>query len=218
VVLTLSELYPLKAAGAFGAIMGVALFHLRDHHPFSRFGPANQATTVRALLVSLVAGLIGEAQTPVLAAAAVGAGGVATLVDGIDGWLARRTGMASRFGARFDLEVDALLILVLSVLAWQYGKAGVWVLASGLLRYAFVAAGWVWTWLKGPLPPTLRGRAICVAQIAGLLVAIVPTVTWPASATVAGISLGLLGYSFGIDIASLWRHRTGRHQPCQTAA
>jgi phosphatidylglycerophosphate synthase len=218
VVSTLSELYPVKAAGAFGAIMGVALLHLRDHHPFSRFGPANQATTVRALLVALVAGLIGEAQTPVLAAAAVGAGAVATVVDGLDGWLARRTGMASRFGARFDLEVDALLILVLSILAWQYGKAGAWVLASGLLRYGFVGAGRLWAWLRGPLAPTLRGRAICVVQIAGLLVAITPAVTWPASATVAGISLGLLGYSFGIDVASLWRHRTGHPQPCQTTA
>ena len=51
--------------------------------------------------------------------------------------------MTSAFGARFDMEVDALLIQVLAVLAWQWDKAGPWVLMSGLLRYVFVAAGWV---------------------------------------------------------------------------
>jgi phosphatidylglycerophosphate synthase len=215
---TLSELYPLKAAGVFGAIMGIALLNLRDHHPFPRFGVANQVTTIRALLVSLVAGLIGEAHTPVLAAAAIAVSLLATGMDGLDGWLARRTHMVSPFGARFDLEVDALLIQVLSILAWRYGKAGAWVLASGLLRYGFVAAGQVWGWLRGPLSPTRRGKAICVAQIVGLLVAVAPAVTWPTSAMVAGGTLGLLGYSFGVDIASLWRDRTGPHRPCQTAA
>jgi multidrug efflux pump subunit AcrA (membrane-fusion protein) len=39
------------------------------------------------------------------------------MLDGVDGWLARRHEIASRFGARFDMEVDALLILALSVLA-----------------------------------------------------------------------------------------------------
>ena len=64
-----------------------------------------------------------------------------TLLDGVDGWLARRHRIASAFGARFDMEIDALLILALSVLAWRHEKAGAWVVASGLLRYAFVAAG-----------------------------------------------------------------------------
>ena len=39
--------------------------------------------------------------------------------------------MASAFGARFDMETDALLLLVLAALAWQFDKAGAWVLASG---------------------------------------------------------------------------------------
>ena len=62
--------------------------------------------------------------------------------------------MASAFGARFDMETDALLIQVLAILAWQYGKAGPWVLVSGLLRYLFVAAGWVWPWMREPLFPS----------------------------------------------------------------
>ena len=76
-----------------------------------------------------------------VAALAMALATVVAVLDGIDGWLARRTGMASDFGARFDMETDAALIMVLALLAWQFGKAGVWVLASGLLRYALRRRG-----------------------------------------------------------------------------
>ena len=41
------------------------------------------------------------------------------LLDGVDGRLARKYGASSRFGARFDMEVDAVLICVLALLAWR---------------------------------------------------------------------------------------------------
>ena len=66
---------------------------------------------------------------------------VVAALDGVDGWLARRDAQASSFGARFDMETDAAFILILSVLVWQHGKAGAWVLGCGLMRYVFVAAG-----------------------------------------------------------------------------
>ena len=103
-----SDFYPVKAAACFGAIMLIALARVHAHHPFSRFGPANQVTAVRALLVALVAACIGEAGSTRVATAAVAAAAMSTILDGADGWLARRSGMASAFGARFDMEVDAL--------------------------------------------------------------------------------------------------------------
>ena len=106
-----------------------------------------------ATIVALVAGLIGEPNVAANAVCAAAASAIAIALDGVDGWLARRTGMVSAFGARFDMEVDALLIQVLAILAWQHGKAGAWILASGLLRYLFVAAGWVWTWMRSQRDP-----------------------------------------------------------------
>ena len=126
------------------------------------------ATMLRAALVALVTGLVGEPATPIVAASAAGAALLAAALDGVDGWLARRTRMTSAFGARFDMETDVFLVLALSVLAWQYGKAGAWVLLCGLMRYGFVAGGWLWPWLRGPLSPTVRGKAICVVQFVGL--------------------------------------------------
>jgi hypothetical protein len=132
--LGLGTAYMPKVMGvcALGALL--VLRGLPPHHPFERFGPANQVTLARGALVALLAGLIGEPTGASVAWLALVMATVVAVLDGVDGWLARRTRMASAFGARFDMETDALLILVLSLLAWQYGKAGVWVLASGLLR------------------------------------------------------------------------------------
>ena len=85
--------------------------------------------------------------------AGAAAGGASSAGDAADGALARRQGLASAFGARFDMETDAAFTLVLSALVWQAGQAGAWVLASGLMRYAFVGAAIALPWLAGPLPP-----------------------------------------------------------------
>lgn len=199
-------LYPLKAGAIFVVIAAVALVFVRRHHPFARFGPANGTTTARAAIVALVAALLGEPADPALATAAVGAVIVFSALDGADGWLARRTRMASSFGARFDMEVDALLILALAMLVWSYGQAGAWIVTAGLMRYAFVACGRALPWMERPLPPSRRRQAVCVVQVGGLGIAMSPTIAPPASAIVAAIALGALAWSFLIDVRWLRRH------------
>jgi phosphatidylglycerophosphate synthase len=203
--LPLGDRYALKAAALFAVIMGLSLGFLQQHHPFSKFGAANQITTLRAMLVALVGALVGEPVMASVASAAVGASVAATLLDGVDGWLARRDHTASRFGARFDMEIDALLILALSVLAWRHDKAGEWVVISGLLRYVFVAAGAAAPWLRATLPASRRRQSICVIQIAALTLIMLPAVRPPASTWIAGGALVLLSCSFLIDIVWLWR-------------
>ena len=204
--LSLGDAYPIKAAVLFAAIMLLALGHVDGHHPFPTFGAANQITTIRLALTVLVAGLIGEPGAWAVAAAAAVASFVVTILDGVDGWLSRRAQAASAFGARFDMETDALLIQVLAILAWQYGKAGPWVLASGLLRYVFVAAGWIWDWMRRPLFPSQRRKVVCVVQVVGLILTVVPFVPPPESAILAAVSLAILCYSFLVDTVWLWRH------------
>jgi phosphatidylglycerophosphate synthase len=205
-LLPLGDRYPLKAAALFVAIVGLAIGFLQQHHPFTQFGAANQITTLRAILVALVAALVGEPAVPAIAAAAVAGSVAATVLDGADGWLARRHGNASRFGARFDMEIDALLILALSVLSWRGGKAGGWIVASGLLRYTFVAAGTILPWLRAALPASRRRQAICVIQIAALTLVMLPMIEPPLSTGLAAAALAILIYSFLIDTVWLWRH------------
>ena len=204
--LPLGDLYPLKASALFAAIMLLSMGFLQQHHPFARFGSANQITAMRAMLVALIASLVGEPRFPGVAGAAVAASVVVTMLDGVDGWIARRNRIASDFGARFDMEIDALLILALSILAWRFEKAGAWVVLSGSLRYAFVAAGAVAPSLRAALPPSRRRQAICVIQIAVLTLAIVPAIQPPISALLAAAGLITLSYSFLVDTLWLWRH------------
>jgi hypothetical protein len=66
-------------------------------------------------------------------------------------------------------------------------------------------AGWLWPWLNRPLMPSRRRQAICVVQIAGLTLAIVPAITAPASALLAAVTLAALVYSFLVDVVWLRR-------------
>ncbi len=169
------------------------------------FGIANCVTAVRAVLVALAATAIARSPAPSMAWFVVGTAIAATVLDGVDGWAARRLGESSAFGARFDMEVDALLILVLSMLAWRWGKAGAWVIASGLLRYLFVVAGWVWPFMERPLLPSRRRQTICVIQIVALIAVVTPAVTPPLSTAVAAGALALLAGSFAVDLWWLYR-------------
>jgi hypothetical protein len=106
------------------------------------------------------------------------------------------------------MEIDALLILALAALAWRFDKAGAWVLLSGLMRYLFVAAGWLATWLQQPLPISRRRQTVCVVQIVALTIALVPVVEPMSSSTIAALALLILTCSFLIDLIWLWRHRS----------
>ncbi|XRQ13488.1 CDP-alcohol phosphatidyltransferase family protein [Actinomadura welshii] len=170
-------------------------------------GPADHVTLVRVVLTGGVAALAaghlaGDGNTWALVAAA----SVALVLDGVDGQVARRTGTSSKLGARFDMEVDAFLVLVLSVhVAWS---AGAWVLAIGAMRYAFGAAAWAAPWLRADLRPSIARKAVAVVQGVALTVAAAAV---PYAEAVVAAALALLLWSFGRDVAWLFarRHATG---------
>ena len=198
---------PIAAAAVFTTMAGIALFGMRDNHPFPRLGPANRVTMMRAILVALAASVVAEPAGSSIAWTLVTMTVIVTTLDGVDGWLARRTRMSSAFGARFDMETDAFFMLVLSILVWRHDKAGAWVIATGLMRYAFVAAGWLWPWLSRPLRPTVRGKTVAVATLVTLGVALAPPVAESLSTLACAIALGTLVWSFAIDVQFLWKSR-----------
>ncbi|WAJ26171.1 CDP-alcohol phosphatidyltransferase family protein [Antarcticirhabdus aurantiaca] len=206
------ELLPLSTA-LFAAIGVIVLTSLPNGHPHARFGPANTITTLRAAMTVLLAGLLPEADRiadPAQAGLAwtlTGFAALALALDGFDGQAARRSGLASRFGARYDMEVDALLILVLSVFALASGKAGVFVLAIGLMRYLFVALLALVPSLDGELAPSLRRKVVCVVQVGVLCALLAPPLEPPLSGWLAAAALALLTASFAADILALARRR-----------
>ena len=189
----------------FGAAALLVLGRVGAHHPFPRFGAANFVTMLRVSLAAGVAGLIGEPASQRIAWLVVGAVVVVAVLDGVDGWLARRSGGTSAFGARFDMETDAALILILALLVWLHGKAGAWVVVCGLMRYLFVAAGFVLPWMAAPLRSTMRGKSVAVGQFVGLAAALLPVVDPPISSVIAALTLATLVWSFAVDVAWLKR-------------
>jgi phosphatidylglycerophosphate synthase len=169
-------------------------------------GPADVVTLFRAALVCIVAALVTDSflRAPAVGAL-VGLASVALALDAVDGWIARTTGTVSAFGGRLDGEADAFLILVLSV--YVAHAVAPWVLAMGVVRYVFGAAGWVLPWMRGDLP--WRHWRKVVTAVTGIVLAV-------AAARVAGpvptyaalvVAAGLLGESFGRDVLWLWWHR-----------
>ncbi len=209
-LLDLPASYPGAALAAYGVLAALVLARLPAGLPGAGLGAANRVTLLRAVLVLSVAALVAVPGDlgPSALWWAVGVSTLALVLDGVDGWVARRTGTRTAFGARFDMELDAFLMLVLSALVWEAGRAGSWVLLIGLMRYLFVGAARLWPVLRAPLPPSFRRKAVCVVQGAVLLVALGPPI--PAGVAVPALVGGLasLAWSFGVDVA--WLARNGR--------
>ncbi len=204
----------LGSAAAYGILSGVILARIDAFHPHDRFGLPNLITLTRAVINCLLIGLLVD--SPRLVAVwgdwvdwlFLGAALFSLALDGVDGYLARRLGLASRFGARFDIEVDAMLLMLLAVAAFALGKVGIWVLAIGAVYHLFSAARAVWPWLSRDLPPSLRRKAICVLQGGALLFLIAPFVSPTLATIVAALALAALLASFAVDI--LWLHANRR--------
>ena len=168
--------------------------------------PADWVTLTRGLLVAGVAGLVADSFVrPVSIAALVTLSTVALVLDAVDGQVARRTGTATELGARIDCEVDAFLILLLSiVVAQDYGG---WVLAIGAARYALLLAGWLIPWLAAPLPPRYWGKVVAAVQGIVLTVAASGLLDRRVGMIAVAAALLLLAESFGRNV--IWLYRTG---------
>jgi len=196
------------------------------HHPHRLFGAANAVTTLRALIAVALGAFAVEAGSGSLGdlAGPVGPGDladpwlwcatlaavIALALDGIDGPLARAAGLDSTFGARYDMEIDALLAFVLAALIWRTGELGIWILALGTMRYAFLAAARVVPALNAPLYSSFRRKAVCVVQIAALCAIVSPLVRQPLAIAIGAGATGALGWSFARD--TLWLLRQARER------
>ena len=210
---TLGLVAALISLAIYATVGFIVVSRILAFHPHGAFGWPNTVTLVRTGLAALIAGYTAEislwtlAPSDGLAFVFAVLAGFAVALDGIDGWLARRIGPRSAFGARFDMESDALLILILSVLALVLSKAGIWVLAIGAMRYLFVGASFLWPWMERPLPASGRRKAICVAQGILLTILAMPVVTGLPASSIAALALALITWSFGADLWWLYRHR-----------
>ncbi|WP_313888005.1 CDP-alcohol phosphatidyltransferase family protein [Lentzea alba] len=205
VVAATAGLGPLGwAAGlAYGFATWAFLGYGMQRHRTRSLGPADRVTLARGLMVGAVTALVADrAGQDVPVALVVTLAAVALSLDWVDGQVARRTGTSSALGARFDMEVDAFLILVLS--AYVAVHMGPWVLAIGLMRYVFVAASWRFRWMNAPLPGSYARKVVAAVQ--GIFLVVAASGLLPFAAVLVGLALASLMWSFGRDVLWLWRH------------
>jgi phosphatidylglycerophosphate synthase len=192
-------------AGVVYGVLALLLLGLAVHRTLPRsLGQANRVTLARAVLVGGVTALVTDSFVHhIPTALVVSIAAVALVLDGVDGIVARRTGSVTELGARFDMEVDAFLLVVLGVYVAQ--TLGWWVLAIGAMRYVFGAAGRVCPWLRAPLPSSAARKVVAAVQ--GVVLVAVSSGVVPYAGVLVGLALALLAWSFGRDVAWLWRTR-----------
>ena len=213
-LLLLGVLAETVGLGAVGWVAGVAcagsiaaaLARGLARVPGGRLGPASWVTLARATLAVGVAALVADSfGSDAAVALLVALAAVALALDAVDGWLARRTGTATALGARFDGEVDAFLILALSVFVAP--ALGAWVLAIGAARYLFLLGEWLLPWMRAPLPPRRWRKVVAATQGVVLTVAAAGILPRALAQALLAAALGLLAASIGQCAWWLWRRR-----------
>jgi phosphatidylglycerophosphate synthase len=197
------------AVTAYGLAASLAAIGLKRGYPHRRLGLCNLVTLLRLITLGVLAVALLEGIAP--NGAILGLAVLSLSLDGVDGWLARRQGLSSGFGARFDVEVDAGFALLLAIYAARVEVAGPYVILLGLPHYLFWGARHLWPWLNGALPDKLSRKAVCVLQISALILLLVPGLASGRFETALDLLIlavvAALIWSFGRDILWLYRSR-----------
>ncbi|MCU0735743.1 MAG: CDP-alcohol phosphatidyltransferase family protein [Methylotetracoccus sp.] len=188
---------PMTTIAALAALsFGVLTYEFRTGWtPSGAYGWANLITACRFLLVGLL--LWYGLRMPLLA---VGLAIAVLLLDGIDGWQARRSGSSSAYGSCLDREVDAFFTLALCLVLYHSDRFGPWILIPGAMRYVFVV------FIHVAAPPMKQERATRWSRASGalalgsLIACLLPLGVW--GVWIGGIATAVVVASFS---RSFWR-------------
>lgn len=169
------------------AILAYARWHLdenrRDVHSprLEAFGPGNVVTLVRGLALAMAGGfLFAPAPEEVLRWTPPILYTTAIVADLFDGALARRANFSTLLGARLDIELDGLGVLLAVLLAVHLGQLPPWFIPVGLARPLFSFGLWVRTrreLVTRDLPPSRHRKLFAGIQMGFLSAALWPVLS-----------------------------------------
>jgi cardiolipin synthase len=158
----------------------------------------NLLTVVRLILIPFVVRSLLKGSYQL----ALGAFFTAGLTDAVDGWLARRFGWTSRFGAYMDPVADKGLLVSVWVTLAVIGAAPVWltalVLGRDLLILLFAAFALAFTRLRA-FPPSVWGKLSTFLQI-GAAVWVMVSLAFPSW----GVGRALPGVFAVVAAGTVW--------------
>lgn len=126
-------------------------------------------------------------------------------LDGVDGYVARRTGTVTERGARWDNATDASLV---GVLALAVVKDAPWAPVGAALYPAYRVARRLRPGWRRPIPGSWRGKVVGGALTGTLLAGTVPGLPRGAVTVATGAAVGLVLWSFAVDLT--WLERAAR--------
>ncbi len=165
-------------------ILSYLYIHLPDNIPAGelevspRLGPGTALSLVGGWLIAAMGGfiIIARPQGAVAWLPALLFLG-ALMADLFDGFLARRSGLATRLGADLDMTLDGLGVLLASALAVRWGQWPFWFITVGLARYLYVG-GIAWR-QRHQLPVFPTEDNVTRRLLAGLLRGYLLVSLWP---------------------------------------
>jgi len=130
--------------------------------------------------------------------------------DAVDGFIARRFGVTSRFGAWLDPAADKLLMLLCFTALFAIHVTPVWLTFVVIARDVGIAAGWLlirWMALPIAVRPLMLGKLSTLAQvlyILAMLVLLAFDLTWPRIALWAAALCALVTLLSGLAYARVF--------------
>ena len=131
----------------------------------------------------------------------------ALILDGLDGFVARKYNHVTKFGEIIDQESDNFLMLVLSISLYLNREVGIYIFLIPSYRYLFIFSMKRYDWLKIELPISQFRKFACAVTI--LLMIIAQDIYFsPENTTFLVIlSLFIITFSFAKDIIWLYRNK-----------
>ncbi len=126
---------------------------------------ANQITAFRFLLSAITALVVFQVPEIVIFFLF----GLAILLDGLDGYLARKYKQVSEIGALFDKTVDAYFVLLLSFILVLKYEVPFWFLGIGYLHYGYELLLLGLGWQDLPIPKNPIGKYAAALLFISLL-------------------------------------------------
>lgn len=180
------------------AISSFSIFLVKYTQQSKAFGYANWVTSLRLVLLLLLGFFIF--QIPAWVSLALGI--VVLILDGLDGYLARKFDDTTDFGAYLDMETDTFFVCLFCTYYYLNEQLGGWVLAVGYMRYIYVGLILLFK-LQGRKEKSTRfAKTIAVILFSALLMPLVlPSFLYQPAMIIATV---LVLYSFGLSFIGLW--------------
>jgi len=184
-LMLLISIYVLCTACMKGALVVVSLSFIAllylNRSSFKQFRPyggyANWVSLIRLLLLLVLLVNNQLLSKDMLALGFLGC----IIMDGLDGWLARRYQQVSEWGGLFDKEIDSFLVWGISLILYLYWDFANWIIGIGCLHYCYEVILYLLNWQDIKTPKNPIGRYVAAILFASLLAPfILPMkIAWP---------------------------------------